>query len=73
MPPEKLKVKNFLPNDKSDIFSLGVSLYEVIFGTAPYVKKKTANYKEYLVGLETAQLTPIPKLMLKFPTASIRL
>lgn len=36
MPPEKLKSK-FLPNPKSDIYSLGVTIYEVVFGFHPYL------------------------------------
>jgi serine/threonine protein kinase len=52
MPPEKLKSRRFLPNEKSDIYSLGTCVYEIIFGFHPYLKKKTANYKEYLQALD---------------------
>jgi len=57
MPPEKLRQK-FLPNPKSDIYSLGVTLYEVIFGFHPYLEKKTKNMKEYLSLLNKANLRP---------------
>lgn len=63
MPPEKLKSRVFKPNDKSDIFSLGVSLYEIFFGVHPYLSKKTANYKEYLSLLQGATLKHSSELM----------
>lgn len=73
MPPEKLKSRRFLPNDKSDIFSLGTCLYEIIFGFHPYLKKKTPNYKEYLIALEEANLRPTSVLMKKIGSSSLRL
>ncbi len=73
MPPEKLKSRRFLPNEKSDIYSLGTCLYEVIFGFHPYLKKKTANYKEYLAALEEAKLKPLSHLMKLIGSSSLRL
>ena len=73
MPPEKLKSKKFLPNEKSDIYSLGTCLYEIIFNFHPYLKKKTANYKEYLKCLEEAILRPIPFLLKRIGSNSLRL
>lgn len=73
MPPEKLKIKNFIPSDKSDIFSLGVCLYEIFFGIHPYLSKKTANYKEYLLALQGATLKPLPQLMKKIGSTSLKL
>lgn len=73
MPPEKLKVKNFVPSDKSDIFSLGVCLYEIFFNIHPYLSKKTANYKEYLTNLQGATLKPLHHLMKKIGSTSLKL
>ena len=73
MPPEKLKSRKFLPSDRSDIFSLGVCVYEIIFGFHPYVRKKTANYKEYLKTIEDSVLKPIPVLMKKVGSSSLKL
>jgi serine/threonine protein kinase len=73
MPPEKLKSRRFLPNEKSDIYSLGVCLYEVIFAHHPYLKKKTSNYKEYLAILNEATQKPISVLMKNLGSSSLRL
>ena len=73
MPPQKLKVKNFVPSDKSDIYSLGICLYEMIFGIHPYLSKKTANYKEYLLALNGATLKPLPLMMKKINSTSLKL
>ena len=71
MPPEKLSSK-FIPNAKSDIYSLGVTLYEVIFGFHPYLKQKTKNAKEYLGMLKTAQLAPTHELLRRIHNPSLR-
>lgn len=73
MPPEKLRSRRFLPNEKSDIYSLGTCVYEIVFGFHPYLKRKTANYKEYLLALDEATLRPIPLLMKKIGSTSLRL
>ena len=68
-----MKFKNFIPSDKSDIYSLGVCLYEIIFGVHPYLLKKTTNYKEYLLALNGATLKPLPTLMKKIGSTSFKL
>lgn len=73
MPPEKLKTKNFMPSDRSDMYSLGITLYEIIFGIHPYLSKKTVNYKEYLVSLNGATLKPLPTLMKRIGSTSLKL
>jgi CRISPR/Cas system CSM-associated protein Csm2 small subunit len=45
----------------------------VVFGFHPYLKKKTANYKEYLVSLKEAKLKPISQLMKAIGSSSLRL
>jgi len=45
MPPEKLKGSLFSPSPKTEIFSLGVTLYETIFGSHPYLKIRPSDYK----------------------------
>jgi hypothetical protein len=39
----------------------------------PYLAKKTANYKEYLVALNGATLKPLPTLMKKIGSTSLKL
>jgi serine/threonine protein kinase len=48
-------------------------LYEIIFGIHPYLKKKTANYKEYLAILDEATLLPLSLLMKKINSTSLKL
>jgi hypothetical protein len=58
MSPDKLRMK-YLPNASSDIFSLGVSIYEVVFGFHPYnVDHSVKDYKIYLRELRNAKLRP---------------
>lgn len=73
MPPEKLKYKNFIPSEKSDIYSLGICIYQIVFGVHPYLSKKTSNYKEYLLALNGATLKPLPLLMKKIGSNSFKL
>jgi serine/threonine protein kinase len=58
MPPEKLKGTTFTPTSKTEMFSLGVTLFEVIFGSHPYLTKTPTDYRNYLKMLQEAQ----PKL-----------
>lgn len=71
MPPEKLKPDNYIPTSKSQIFSLGVTLYEIIFGSHPYLKKRLSDYKAYLKEIANAKLKSIDELKAKFNDASI--
>jgi len=52
---------------------LGVCLYEMIFNIHPYLNTKTANYKEYLLALNGATLKPLPLLMKKINSTSLKL
>lgn len=65
-------LSKFKPSAKSDIFSLGVTLYEVIFGFHPYLKKKTKNTKEYLTVLYGAQLAPSHELLRRIYNPSLK-
>ena len=71
MPPEKLKNPKYVPSSKSEIFSLGVTLYETIFGHQPYVSKKPYDYKEYLRMLQEASPKSVSHLKEHFPNASL--
>ena len=48
MPPEKLKSSSYIPTSNSEIFSLGVTLYEIIFSSHPYLAKRVSDYRLYL-------------------------
>lgn len=71
MPPEKLKLSKYVPTSKSEIFALGVTLYEVIFGEQPYVSRLPKDYKDYLLMLQAATPKSINYLKEYFPNASI--
>lgn len=73
MPPEKLKELKFVPNEKSDIYSLGICIYETIFKDHPYVKKRTTSPKEYLEALKENSLKSVPSLMKLLSSTSLRL
>ena len=45
----------------------------MIFGIHPYLSKKTGNYKEYLLALNGATLKPLPLLMKKINSTSLKL
>lgn len=73
MPPEKL-TKSFVPNEKSDIYSLGVCLYEHFFGIHPYLgsDNRPNNYQEYKKRLEKAELLPTSKMIKKVQRCSLK-
>ena len=73
MPPEKLKSSSYIPTSKSEIFSLGVTLYEIIFVSHPYLAKRVSDYRVYLKEITNAKLKSVDELKSKFPEASIRL
>ena len=73
MPPEKLKSSSYIPTSKSEIFSLGVTLYEIIFNHHPYLAKRVTDYRVYLKEITNAKLRSVDELKSKFPEASIRL
>ena len=65
MPPEKLKKADYVANAKSDIYSLGVSLYEIIFRRHPYLQARVNDYKLYLKRINNAELRPLYEMLPK--------
>lgn len=53
---EKLTKKDYISNYKSDIYSLGVMMYEIITRRHPYVENRGLNLKEYVKQLKDAKL-----------------
>ena len=71
MPPEKLKSPKYVPTAQSEMFSLGITLFESIFGHHPYLKSKPNDYKDYLKMLQTASVRSISSLKQDFPNSSL--
>lgn len=53
---EKITRKEYTANVKSDIYSMGVMLFEVITGRHPYIDKRGLEIKEFAKELKDARL-----------------
>lgn len=66
MSPEKLSEVNYIADEKSDIYSLGVMMHEIMTKLHPYVNQKgLKSNKEYVSALKNAPLAH-PKLISSF-------
>lgn len=71
-PPEVLSNRKREVDTKSDLYSLGVTLYEVLVGQHPYwdfnvpVRRNIENVIRNNISLDESRLVPIPEALRKF-------
>lgn len=53
---EKITRREYTANVKSDVYSMGVMLFEVITGRHPYIEKRGLKIKEYAEELKEARV-----------------